>query len=397
MTTRLYYDDPYQQTFEATITGVTQTAGRTQVVLDRTAFYPTSGGQPFDRGQLGPWTVVDVTDLDNGDVAHAIDAAAPVEAGQPVSGRIDWKRRFDHMQQHTGQHILSAAFDRLIGVRTVGFHLGTGRSTIDLARSVTPEETSAAEIEANRVICENRPVAVRYATAEEAAALPLRKESARSGTLRLIEIPDFDLSACGGTHVRQTGAVGSIAATGWERFKAGTRLEFVCGHRALREFQHMRAAAAAASTLLGVSPLDVPAAVKRLQDESLEQRRAGALLSAELAGHRADRLAGTFETVPHGRMVTAAVNADGNGLKALALALVTRPGHLAVLSSAGRPAQVVVACSADVSMSAKDLLAALVSRFGGKGGGKPDLAQGGGFDADPEAILAEARRLISAP
>ena len=187
-----------------------------------------------------------------------------------------------------------------------------------------------------------------------------------------------------------------VAVTAWERFKGGTRVEFVCGGRALQGFRDMRDAVASASRLMSVAPSDVPAAVERLQDESREQRRVGALLNAELIGLRADRLAAGAEVVTRGRLVQAAVNADANGLKALASALVARPGYLAVLTSTVRPAQVVVARAADVDVSARDVLASLASRFGGRGGGKPDLAQGGGFDAEPEAILAEARRLLTA-
>ena len=324
MTNRLYYNDPHQQAFEASVTTVAEVAGRVQVTLDRTAFYPTSGGQPSDRGRLGPWPVVDVVDLDDGDIAHLIEStdAASVHVGQAVTGVIDWARRFDHMQQHTGQHMLSAAFDRLMQVRTVSFHLGSDRSTIDLAREVTVGEIAGAEVEANRIVWENRPVSIRYATAGEAATLSLRKETIRGGTLRLIEIPDFDLSACGGTHVGQTGAVGMVVATAWERFKGGTRLEFLCGGRALRGFRDMREVVASASRLLSVAPADVPAAVERLQDESREQRRVGGVLNAELIGLRADRLAADAEVVTRGRLVLAAVNADANGLKALASALV---------------------------------------------------------------------------
>src|SRR5687768_2765594 len=153
--------------------------------------------------------------------------------GATVEGTIDWPRRFDHMQQHTGQHLLSAAFDRLCGARTESFHLGTVTSTIDLAREVSSSEIRAAEDEANRIVWEDRTVTIRMASADEAATLPLRKESVRTGSLRLIEIEGFDLSACGGTHVSSSGAIGIIASTGWEKFRGGTRVEFVCGGRVL--------------------------------------------------------------------------------------------------------------------------------------------------------------------
>src|SRR5262245_47935151 len=187
MTERLYYDDPYQREFDATVVSVEPyqsgdaSSAHHAVRLDRTAFYPTTGGQPFDTGTLGTARVVDVFDDEGGDVVHVVDGTPP-RSGATVHGVVDWPRRFDHMQQHTGQHVLSAAFVRLFGVKTVSFHLGADVSTIDLAREVTGKEMAAAEDEANRIVWEDRPVAIRYATAEEAAALPLRKESVRTGT-----------------------------------------------------------------------------------------------------------------------------------------------------------------------------------------------------------------------
>ena len=191
MTTRLYYTEPYRRTFSATVTSSTSADGRTIVTLDQTAFYPTSGGQPFDTGTLGGATVTEVIDRDDGSVEHVVTGA--LKPGDVVSGEIDWGRRFDHMQQHTGQHVVSAAFDRLFGVRTESFHMGTLSSTIDLAREVTPAEVAKAEDDANRVVWEDRPVAIRFATAEEAASMGMRKESVRTGTLRLIDVTDYEI------------------------------------------------------------------------------------------------------------------------------------------------------------------------------------------------------------
>src|SRR5438445_9117049 len=240
MTDRLYYTDQYLRDFDATIVRVAEREARALVTLDRTAFYPTSGGQPFDTGTLAGLPVVDVVDEEDGSVTHVVDAAPirrpglaearetvgraeaegpALQVGRAVHGAIDWPRRFDHMQQHTGQHVLSAAFDRLFGARTVGFHLGADASTIDLARELTAREIAAAEDEANRVGWEDRPVTIRFASAEEASHLPLRKESGRSGTLRLVDVEGFDLSACGGTHVARTGEIGVMAIMAWERFK----------------------------------------------------------------------------------------------------------------------------------------------------------------------------------
>ena len=192
-----------------------------------------------------------------------------------MHGRIDWPRRFEHMQQHTGQHVLSAAFDRLLQVRTVSFHLGSASSTIDLAREVTAGEIARAELEANRVVWEDRPVTIRFADAEEAARLSLRKESKREGVLRLIDVEDFDVSACGGTHVARTGAIGIIAVAGSEKFKGGTRLEFLCGGRALAGFHALGDSVAASVRLLSVLPAELPAAHRAAADRRARPEAAG--------------------------------------------------------------------------------------------------------------------------
>jgi len=403
MTDRLYYADAYCREFSAAVTRVESRDGRTAVVLDRTAFYPTSGGQPFDTGTLiarafqGPektLRVVDVLDEEDGFVLHMLAGAEPA-VGASVHGTIDWARRFDHMQQHTGQHVLSAAVDRLFGVRTVSFHLGREASTIDLARELSRDEIAAAEGEANRVVVENRSVSIRYASAENAASLPLRKESQREGTLRLIEIDGFDLSACGGTHVERTGSIGVIATGAAERFKGGQRLEFFCGGRALDRFRSMRDTLAEAVRLLSVLPGKLPEAIDRLLAEARDQQRTATALRQELAAFRAQELAGSAEPTVAGRLVLQVVDADANGLKSLASALVSKPGFIVVLMSAARPALVVAARSQDRQVSAHDVVKQLTTAFGGRGGGKPELAQAGGLDGSPEEILEAARRVLA--
>ena len=411
MTDRLYYNDPYLQAFDATVRRVDRRDDRLRVTLDRTAFYPTSGGQPFDTGVLGPFRVVDVIDEEDGSISHVVEPAAEnpesrvpnPEPGQVLRGAIDWPRRFDHMQQHTGQHVLSAACSRLFDVRTVSFHLGAAISTIDLAREMTPAEIAAAENEANRVVWEDRPVAIRFATAEEAARLPLRKEPVRGGTLRLIDIEQFDLSACGGTHVARTGGIGVIAVAGWERFKGGQRIEFACGGRALNAFRSLRDAVGASVRLLSVLPEELPGSIERLQAELKEQKRATIALQNDLARYRAEEIAASAEPVrlrpdtpADYRLVARAVDADANGLKALAAAVTATPGFVVVLVSTSTPALAVVARSRDVDVSAQKVLATLIATFGGRGGGRPEAAQGGGLAAEPDAILRAARAAIAA-
>src|SRR5262245_55444006 len=264
MTERLYYPQPHLRSFDALVTRAVHRAGRPAVLLDRTAFYPTSGGQPFDTGRLGEVEVIETID-DDEDIVHVL--SAPLADRAAVRGDIDWTRRFDHMQQHTGQHVLSAAFDRLFDNRTMSFHMGVDTSTIDLAREMSATDVERAVDEANRVVWDDRPVTIRTVSAEEAARLPLRKEPVRSGPLRLIEVADFDLSACGGTHVARTGEIGIIAASATERFRGGSRITFVCGGRALRAFRMHRDAIAGSLKHLSVTLAELPSSIERLQQE----------------------------------------------------------------------------------------------------------------------------------
>jgi alanyl-tRNA synthetase len=392
MTERLYYTDAYLTEFDARVTAIEQVDGRPAAILDRTAFYPTSGGQPFDTGRLNEATVVDVVDRDDGSILHVLQE--DISLG-PVHGRVDWARRFEHMQQHTGQHLLSAAFDRLLRARTESFHLGTLSSTIDLARAVTPGEIEAAENEANRIVWEDRPISVRFADAEEAAALPLRKEPARGGRLRLVDMADFDISACGGTHVATTGGVGVIAVASSERFRGGSRIEFVCGVRALRTFRSLRDSVAASVRLISVLPGELPSGIERLQNDAKEVRRDLKTVQARLATFEAAALAARAVSRGDTKVVVEALDGwDQGGLKTIATAIVERDGHIAVLFNTATPAAVVVARSGATAFDSGTALKALIAKFGGKGGGRADLAQGGGLTGAPEDHVAFARTLV---
>ncbi len=377
MTNRLYYTEPYRTEFDATVVAVGVIDGRTHVTLDQTAFYPTSGGQPFDTGTLGGAAISEVIDREDGTIAHVTSGSHKI--GEVVQGAIDWARRFDHMQQHTGQHVLSAAFDRLFGVRTESFHMGTLSATIDLAREVSAKQVATAEDEANRVVWEDRPVAIRFATAEEAAKMPLRKESIRTGPLRLIDVENFDLSACGGTHVARTGGIGVIAVGGAEKFRGGARVEFLCGGRALNRFRRWRDSLAATQKFLSVAPEEMAAVVERMQGESKAQQRTLRGFQEKLAIHEAHAL---LEKAGSQGMIIAALEGwDAQGLKAIAVAVVAETPNLVVaLFTATTPALVVIARGTAATADAGAMLKSLVAQFGGKGGGKPDLAQGGGLN-----------------
>ena len=392
MTDRLYYRDPYLREFDADLIETVSHEGRTALVLDRSAFYPTSGGQPFDTGTFADVRVLDVVEADDGRVLHVVDRAPSVTR---LHGVIDWSRRFDHMQQHTGQHVLSAAFARLFDVRTESFHMGADYSTIDLAREVSPAQIAKAEDEANRVVWEDRPVAIRFASAEDAASLGLRKESKRGGTLRLIDVEGFDLSACGGTHVARTGAIGIIATSAVERLRGGSRITFLCGGRALAGFRALRDSVAGCVRTLSVLPEELPAAIERLQADNKDARKQMRELQTRAAFQEADALAAAAKSTPLGRLVAAALPGwDAGVLKILAARIVERPGHIAVLVGGPPPAPLVVARSPDLSLDAAALLRALLARHGGKGGGRPDFAQGGGVTAEAHAVVLSVRDLI---
>jgi alanyl-tRNA synthetase len=273
--------------------------------------------------------------------------------------------------------------------------MGAESSTIDLARDVTADELTGAVLAANRVVWDDRAVAVRYATDAEAAALPLRKESHRTGVLRLVEVPDFDLSACGGTHVPRTGMIGIIAVTGTERFKGGTRVSFVCGGRALRAFESLRDASAAAARALSVGVAELPEAVARLSDDAKTQQRRVKHLQEQVTAQLAVELRSGAVAGPSGARLVVAEQPgwDAGALKNLAAAVVSEPGMIVVMTSDGQPAPVVVARSADVAFDAGQWLKAAMTELGGRGGGRPELAQGG-IAAGAAAIAAYARETL---
>ncbi len=370
MTHRLYYTDSYVRDFDAVVTDRADDGRR--IYLDRTAFYPTSGGQPFDTGQLGGLEVVDVID-EGGRVAHLL--AAPLSEDR-VAGRVNWARRFDHMQQHTGQHVLSAVLADLARRGTIGVHFGRESSTLDLdGGALTPAQVTQAEERANEIVVENRPVEVSFEDAETATGL--RKPSDRSETLRIITIQNLDRSACGGTHVRATGGIGPILIRKIERVRQGIRVEFLCGGRATRR-------ARADFSLLSQLAAEFTASAEELprlfatQREELKQ--AGAInreLEGELDLFRARQLynAATAETTGIRRVTVRDEVVSLDALRGLAHAFTSMP--LAIfIGAVPSPPAVVLATSPDTGIDAAGLLKSLLTSVGGRGGGSARLAQG---------------------
>jgi len=369
MTERLYYTDSYLTEFQARVTDASP--DRMRIYLDRTAFYPTSGGQPFDLGTLGGIPVTEIAD-DDDRIAHLL--SAPL-IGNEVSCEIDWDRRFDHMQQHTGQHLLSSVFIEVIGAPTVSFHLGAESATIDLGcPSIQPEQLRAVEERANRLVFENRSVSTAFENPSD--ELGLRKQSAREGVLRIVSIEGLDRSACGGTHVRATGEIGPILLRKLDRVRGNVRVEFLCGMRAVgrarADYEALAQIARAFSAPLDESPALVTALVEKAQDADKARRR----LSVELAGARGRELYSQTEPGPEGlRKTMRRVKAISEELRTEAQRFAA--GAKAVmLVLADEPPSALLTASKDSGWNAGDWLKAALAKAGGRGGGSASMAQG---------------------
>src|SRR6266850_633949 len=380
-TERLYYNDPYLLEFDATILDTKQVGDRIGIVLDRTAFYPTSGGQPNDLGTINDVALVDcIEDEASGAVVHVVQGGI---SGDRIHGRVDPSRRSDHMQQHSGQHILSQAFVELFNWPTISFHLGVGACTIDLpVDSVSREQATKAEDLANRIVQENRTVAVRYLGQEQLADAGLRKPTERAGDIRVIDISGYDRSACGGTHVRMTGEIGPILITGTERAKKQTRVEFICGNRVVKYASRANHILEAISQTISAAPFETAAAVRILWDEHQKARKQIEELESELLDHEAAQF-----PVNAGLAVAAFKNRGIENLKSLAAKICARPGTVALLADEGDQLRLVFARSADSTVDVAALLKKTLERFGGRGGGRPNLAQGGGLAGNANDVL----------
>jgi len=387
-TERLYYNDPYLLEFDAKIIEARAVGDRLGLVLDKTAFYPTSGGQPNDLGMIDDVPLVDcLEDEASGNIIHVIEGSV---TGPSVHGRIDPARRADHMQQHSGQHVLSQAFVELFNWPTVSFHLGAVSCTIDLpADSVSREQAEAAEDLANRIVRENRSVAIRYIARQNIAEAGLRKPTERSGDIRVIDIAGYDRSACGGTHVRTTGEIGPILITGIDRAKKQTRVEFISGDRVLKYARQANRTLESISQTISAAPFETASAVRALWDEHQRTRKRIEDFESELLDYEAAQF-----PVSNGVAKATFKNRGIEKLKMLAVKICARPGTVVLLADEGDQLRVVFARSADVAIDVAALLKKTLERFGGRGGGRPTLAQGGGLTGSAEEILNCAHEML---
>jgi alanyl-tRNA synthetase len=397
MTERLYYADPTLWEFSARIVARRDTKHGPAVRLDRTAFYPTSGGQPHDTGSLDAIPVLDVWDEDDGEVWHLLERQPERDA---VQGVIDGGRRFDHMQQHSGQHLLSAAFVRLLDAPTVSFHLGAEDSSIDLDISqIGWDDAFRVERDVNRVIAENRPVEIHMVGESDLARFPLRRPPKVSGTIRVIWIRDYDASACGGTHVRQTGAVGLLKIVRLERYKGGMRVGFRCGARALAHYQQAWAGLQGVSADLSVHPDEVRETVARLQTDLKDTRRELKAARGTLMAVEAGQLWAETPATDGVRRVVALFEDRGlDQISAMVSHLVDRPRTLTLLAvSEAKGIRLVCARSGDLpDVDAAALLRRVTEPLGGRGGGTADRAQGGAPAQPAERILQAMQMAVAA-
>jgi len=395
MIERLYYTDSYCTHFSARVIERLTWEGHPAVVLDRTAFYPTSGGQPADRGTLGEATVLDVAVREkDGAIIHVLERAL---SSAEIEGEVDWTRRFDHMQQHTGQHVLSAAFEQVLNADTVGFHLGAEVSTVDInvARLDQAAVTPAEEL-ANRVVWEDRLVSVRFVGPDELAALPLRRSPAVEGPVRIVEIASFDVNPCGGTHVAHTGEIGLIKIVRLDYRGDETRVEFLCGGRALRDYRAKNAMANRLAGLLTVGHWELDKAVERLQAEAKQLRRdLRRVRKRSLEVEAAELAEAAVVRGPYRVVHRVWKQREPGELRALAQELAQHPGMVVLLVGVGERTHLCFARAEGLDLDVATLLREICVQLGGKGGGRPHLAQGSVPTTDVSRVEVALANLLS--
>jgi len=381
MTQRLYYQDAYCTEFDATLLRILPGQdGTSGVILDRTYFYPTSGGQPCDHGTLDGQPVVDVTE-EQAEITHWVRGHV---LGPRVHGQIDAPRRLDHMQQHTGQHILSEAFLKLLDAQTVSFHLGEDSCSSDLDRpSLSAEEAARVEELANQVTFSDRRITARIVTPADLSKLALRKTPSVDHDIRIVEVEGFDLSPCGGTHCATAGQVGPIAIRRWEHRGQETRVEFVCGWRALRDYRWKTATINQLALSFSVKDRELGDAVARLQQEAADNRRELRHLQDEMLVVEAQQLLAQAALWQGTRVVVRAFEGrDPQQVRSLATLLAKEPHTIALLGSAGEQGRLFFARSTDPPVDLAALLKTACRSLGGSGGGQSHQAQGGGLRGD---------------
>ncbi|HEY8345661.1 MAG TPA: DHHA1 domain-containing protein [Symbiobacteriaceae bacterium] len=396
-TVRLFHTDPYRRSFSARVLSCVPAGDHWAVELDQTCFYPTSGGQPNDLGTLGGQPVRDVREEEGtGRILHIVDR--PLEG--EVQGEIDWQRRLDHMEQHSGQHLLSGAFERLLNAATVSWHLGTETCTVDLdIGALTPEQVEAVEWECNRVIRSALPIIAHLADEESVRSMPLRKPPKVQGQIRVVEIQGYDWSPCGGTHVRNTAELGLLKIKSWEKYKQYTRVTFLAGSRALRDYFFLDRMTRDLCRSLSIAVPSLPDYIRRTQEEVSSLRRQAKVLQERLLEIEAeDLLASQSQRVGGAQVVRAVFGGRPlDELKLLAAKVAAHPASVAVFGTRGAIPQIILARSVDLPLNMGAIIREVLPLIDGRGGGSPLQAQGAGRRPEAlEAALDQAILLISA-
>lgn len=402
MAQRLYRDDSYLTTFTARVVACRPYGETTALILDQTAFYPASGGQPNDEGTLAGLRVCNVVERDDGEILHIVapEPSSPLPAvGDVVEGTIAWARRFDHMQQHSGQHVLSQAFVRVADLDTIAIHIGASESTLDLpVPTVPPDVVERVEREANAIVAEDRPIRAYEVHEADLSAVPLRRPPKVSGVVRIVEVQAYDWSACGGTHVRNTAQIGPIKIIKTEKRGAETRITFLCGRRALEDYARLSATIGHLMEALSAGRYEVEPAVRRLIATARADHKALRDAQARLAAYEAAEMIAQAQPLPGGgRLVARAFDArDPGDLRTLVKQLTATPGIVVLLGAAGDKSQLIFARAkggaGDLAAALKPALAVLSPQGDARGGGSAEAAQGGGIPAD----LARVRAAIEA-
>jgi alanyl-tRNA synthetase len=391
---RLYYDDSYTTTFRSRVRALGEHRGRPALELESSFFYPESGGQEADRGELAGAPVVDVQADDDDRVWHVLAAPSPRAAGEDVEGRVDWARRFDNMQQHTGQHILSAALERVLDAPTVSSHLGEDRSTIDVGLGdMDWRALEKLEDAANAIVWEDRPIALHWVDDEGVKRFTLRKPPKVSGRIRIVEIPDWDVSACGGTHTRRTGEVGVIKVVRWEKVRGNVRLEFLCGGRALHDHAWRTEALTEAARRRTLKDRDLLAHLERAAAERDDLRkRLDELTERALTADAREQVGNP----PRG-VAGFAPSRPRDEVRRWALKCLEAGAPWVAVGAAAPEPVVIVGRAKSIAVDLKPLVPELLSVSHGKGGGSPDLIQASASDAaTAEAAWNWAREAVRA-
>lgn len=396
---KLFYQDPYIQTFTTTLIKQSQDEfGKWYALLEQTAFYPEGGGQPYDIGTLNNQKVIDVQEI-NGEIRHYLEDPLPVTTDE-IKGTIDWERRYDHMQQHAGQHLLSAAFEELFSYKTKSFHLGKETSTIDLdTNELTEQEVLEAEALVNRIILENRKIEARWVTKDELSDYPLRKELSVSENIRLVIISDFDYNGCGGTHPRATGGVASLKILSLEKQKKMIRVTFVAGNRVLKQLQEKQQVLSELSILLNAPQNGMAEAVTRMLGQSKEQAKELKDTKDKLLDYEAMALASQMESVAGQKLVMAVFQErEMAELQSMARKITSGADDIntfLLAENAGK-VQFVGARGSKSDLNMKDIAKEVFALINGKGGGSESFVQGGGETTiTGNELLEEIKRILS--